>query len=133
MAGAETDWSHGTTLEATPISAAGARAFVSHHLVEHRLLHLVDPVRLVTSEMATTALVHGRKPFVVTLSRQNDTVRVTVCDESAWIASRASDEMLRNGGRGLAIVKVLSHDWGVITDVGSKTVWASFDIRQRAW
>ena len=28
MAGAERNWSHGTTLEATPISAAGARAFV---------------------------------------------------------------------------------------------------------
>ena len=130
MAGAEADWCHRTSFDATPLSAAAARAFVSRHLVEHRLLHLVDPVRLVTSELATNALVHGRNPFVVTLSREDDTVRVTVCDESAWVGGRASEELLGDGGRGLVIVKVVSHDWGVITDAASKTVWASFDIRQ---
>ena len=54
------------------------RAFVSKHLVDHRLTFLVDTVRLVVSELATNALVHGQTAFVVTLSREDDTVRVTV-------------------------------------------------------
>lgn len=128
MAGADRNWSHGTTLEATPISAAGARAFVSRHLVDHRLSLLVEPVRLVVSELATNALVHGRTPFVVTLSREEDTVRVTVSDDSDWITAHDSDQALSAGGRGLGIVNVISRDWGVIAGVRSKTVWATFEV-----
>lgn len=131
MADAVPNWSHGTTLEATPISASEARAFVSFHLIDYRLLYLVDPVRLVVSELATNALVHGQTPFVVTLSREDDTVRLTVRDDSDWVASRGPDQVLPAGGRGLGIVNVLSRDWGVITDMGSTTVWASFDTRRR--
>jgi hypothetical protein len=127
----EPNWSHGTTLQATPTSAAGARAFVSHHLVDHRLLYLVDPVRLVVSELATNTLIHGQTPFVVTLSREADTVRVAVSDDSAWVTGRPPEEVLPARGRGLGIVRVLSRDWGIITGVGSKTVWATFDTRQR--
>jgi anti-sigma regulatory factor (Ser/Thr protein kinase) len=129
MAGAEPNWSHGTTLEATPISATGARAFVSRHLVDHRLPFLVEPIRLVVSELATNALVHGETPFVLTLSREDDTVRLTVSDDSPWITARGPDEALAAGGRGLLIVKVVSRDWGIITGVGSKTVWATFEAR----
>jgi anti-sigma regulatory factor (Ser/Thr protein kinase) len=129
MPGADTSWSHGTTLENAPISASAARAFVCHHLVDHRLLNLVDPVRLVVSELATNALVHGQTPFSVGLSRENDTVRVTVSDETEWVASSGPDEVLPDRGRGLGIVKGLSCDWGIITGQGSKTVWASFDTR----
>lgn len=96
---AQSSWSHGTTLAATPISASEARAFVSHHLVDNRLLHLVEPVRLVVSELATNALVHGRTPFVVTLSREDDTVRLTVQDDSDWEANSAVDQVLQTGGR----------------------------------
>jgi len=126
---AEPNWSYGTTFEATPLSASEARAFVSHHLVDDRLLYLVDPVRLVASELATNALVHGQTPFVVTLSREDDTVRLTVRDDSDWVASRGPDQVLQAGGRGLKIVDVLSSDWGVISAVGSKTVWALFETR----
>jgi anti-sigma regulatory factor (Ser/Thr protein kinase) len=132
MTGAERNWSHDTTLEATPLSASGARAFVSLHLVDHQLMYLVDPVRLVVSELATNALVHGQTPFVVTLSRADDTVRVMVSDDSAWRERRdgAPEHALQAGGRGLGIVKVLSRDWGVIAGEGSKTVWATFDTVQ---
>jgi anti-sigma regulatory factor (Ser/Thr protein kinase) len=127
MSGTEGNWTHGTTLEAAPISAAGARAFVSRHLVDHRLTYLVDPIRLVVSELATNALVHGQTPFVVTLSREGDTIRVTVSDDAVWIADSAAPQSLQVGGRGLVIVNVLSRDWGVITEVSSKTVWATFE------
>ncbi len=134
MPGADSNWSHCTTLAATPISASQARAFVSGHLVDHRLLYLVDPVRIVVSKLATNALVHGQTAFVVTLSRENDTVRVTVSDESGWVARPGPGQPLHDGGSGLEVVNVLSRDWGVLTAVGSKTVWAAFDARQaRSW
>jgi hypothetical protein len=126
---ADRNWSHGTTLMAAPISAAGARAFVCRHLVDHRLAHLVEPVRLVVSELATNALVHGRTPFVVTLARADDTVRLAVSDDSAWTTARATDQVLSAGGRGLRIVDVVSRDWGIISGAGSKTVWATFEAR----
>ena len=129
MSRTERNWSHGTTLDATPISAAGARAFVSRHLADHRLAYLVEPIRLVVSELATNALVHGRTPFVVTLSREGDTVRVTVSDDGPWLADSVPHQSLQVGGRGLVIVNVLSRDWGVITKVGSKTVWAIFQAQ----
>jgi anti-sigma regulatory factor (Ser/Thr protein kinase) len=52
-------WSDHTVLPASPDSPAEARAFVVRLLVEHRLLYLVDDVRLVASELATNAVVHG--------------------------------------------------------------------------
>jgi anti-sigma regulatory factor (Ser/Thr protein kinase) len=128
--GRESDWSHETTLEATPISAANARAFVGHHLGDHRLLYLVDSVRLVVSELATNALLHGQTPFLVTLSREDDTVRVSVRDDGEWVPGRAPDHVLQADGRGLGIVKVLSHDWGITAGAGSKTVWATFAVRR---
>jgi anti-sigma regulatory factor (Ser/Thr protein kinase) len=130
MPSAEPNWAHGTTLEATPISASEARAFVCHHLVEHRLLHLVDPIRLVVSELATNALVHGQTSFVVTLSREDDAVLVTVRDDSGSAPIRGPAQVVQAGRRELGILNVLSLDWGVSIDEGSKTVWASFATRR---
>ncbi len=67
-------WSHQTTFEATPISASHARDFVARHLIDHRLLYLVEPVRLVVSELATNALVHAQTAFSVVLEGVGDTV-----------------------------------------------------------
>jgi hypothetical protein len=59
---AESEWCHETTLAAHPMSPARARRFVVQHLVEHRLLLLLDPVRLVASELATNAFCTRRLP-----------------------------------------------------------------------
>lgn len=61
-------WSHRATFEALPVSASYARSFVTQHLVDPGLLYLVDPIRLVSSELATKALIHARTAFVVTLA-----------------------------------------------------------------
>lgn len=127
--GAKANWSHGTRFEATPISASEARAFVCRHLVDHRLLHLVDPVRLVASELATNALVHAQTPFTVTLSEVNETVMLTVRDESNLVPVRGAHHVMHSDGRGLKIVTLVSLDWGVSVDDGCKTVWASFATR----
>lgn len=132
MAGNEPDWSHTITLEATPITASLARAFVTHHLVDHRLLYLVDPVRLVASELATNALVHAQTVFSVTLSASDTRVLLTVRDHSLTLPERHAPQSLDETGRGLEIVDMVSLEWGFNEDgAGSKAVWASFAIRGR--
>jgi anti-sigma regulatory factor (Ser/Thr protein kinase) len=124
------NWSSETRFEATPVSASQARAFVSRHLVEHRLFYLVDPIRLVASELATNALVHAQTAFTVALSETDETVLLTVRDDSESVPIQRAHRVLDTTGRGLQIVEFISLDWGVSADhSGSKTVWASFAKR----
>jgi len=123
-------WSHEATFDATPMSASHARTFVSGHLVEHRLLYLVDPVRLVTSELATNAIAHANTPFGVTLAAMEATVVLTVRDGSLCLPARRPSQAMDTAGRGLVIVDTVSLEWGINEDAaGSKAVWASFAIR----
>jgi anti-sigma regulatory factor (Ser/Thr protein kinase) len=124
----QSDWSYDTRLSADPRSPARARAFVVHHLVEHRLLTLVDPVRLVASELATNALVHAQTSFTLTLSQRDHVVTLSVKDEQPTrVPSLAAPEVLAEHGHGLRIVDLMSGSWGVSTDPhGAKLVWASF-------
>jgi anti-sigma regulatory factor (Ser/Thr protein kinase) len=124
-------WSHETTFPATLISASQARTFVSDHLVDHRLLYLVDPVRLVVSELATNALVHAQTAFKVSLAALDEIVLLTVRDDSRSVPVRRAAQAMDAGGRGLEIVDIISLDWGTDEDeVGSKEVWASFALRR---
>jgi two-component sensor histidine kinase len=127
----EPGWSYETTLVAEPVSAPRARAFVCRRLVEHGLPYLVDPVRLVVSELATNAVVHARTAFTVTLSRADSTVLLAVRDESPAGPVPAQPGPPDIGGRGLRIVRMVSADCGVVSDrSGTRTVWASFALRQ---
>jgi anti-sigma regulatory factor (Ser/Thr protein kinase) len=124
-------WSHEATFDRSPLSASQARAFVSQHLVEHRLLYLVDPVRLVASELATNALVHAQSAFSVTIGTLDETVLLTVRDQSSALPARRGAQAMDTAGRGLEIVDIVSLAWGISEDAaGSKAVWASFAIRR---
>jgi len=121
------DWSHETVLAAEPMSAALARDFVCVHLVAHHLLHLVEDVRLVASELATNAVAHAQTPFAVTLSSANGAVRLAVQDGSPSAPVRSAPDVMDMSGRGLMIVESLSQRWGTSTDGhGFKSVWACF-------
>ena len=123
-------WSHEASFEASATSAFQARSFVSRHLIDHRLLYLVDPVRLVASELATNSLVHAQTAFSVTLAAADQTVLLTVRDDSPALPVRRTAQAMDLTGRGLEIVDSVSHGWGTNEDgAGSKAVWASFTIR----
>ena len=126
------DWSHETVLAAEPVSAALARDFVCLHLVAHHLVHLVEDVCLVVSELATNAVAHAQTPFGVTLSSANGSVLLAIQDGSAAAPVRSASDVMDVSGRGLMFVEVLSHKWGTTTDGhGLKSVWASFP--KRTW
>lgn len=124
------DWSHSTVLAAEPPSPAKARDFVSMHLFAHALMHLVDDMRLVVSELATNAVAHAQTPFTVTVCGTNESVVLTIEDGSASVPVRAVPDVLDTSGRGLMLVEELSDEWGAKTHGhGLKSVWASFPSR----
>jgi anti-sigma regulatory factor (Ser/Thr protein kinase) len=130
MVGTAIYWSHEATFGASPIGASQARNFVTQHLVDHRLLYLVDPIRLVASELATNALVHAQTAFGVTLASSDQTVLLTVRDESLAPPARRAAQTMDLSGRGLEIVDIVSLDWGINREgAGTKEVWPSFAIR----
>jgi hypothetical protein len=128
-------WSHETVLTAQAGSAAKARNFVVHQLVEHRLLYMVDDVRLVASELAANAVMRTQSDFTVILEGRENSVLLTVRDGPP-IASAPSPDVpyvMRIAGRGLLIVNMRSQAWGVAgPDATGKSVWASFPTRSRA-
>jgi anti-sigma regulatory factor (Ser/Thr protein kinase) len=130
--GQEATWSHETVLAADARSATKARAFVVEHLVEHRLLYLVDDVRLVASELATNAVVHAQTAFTVLLQGHPDAVLLTVRDGSCTVPALPREPLNEPSltGRGLVIVNVASHAWGVAEEgTSGKSVWAMFQLR----
>ena len=121
-------WCHQLRQPADPTSPARVREFVVRHLQTHDRPDLVEPVRLVASELTTNAVVHSGTELLVTLLEDQGTVVASVEDQrphrwpSLEVASATAER-----GRGLWIVEVLSEDWGVRTEPGgSKAVWASF-------
>jgi hypothetical protein len=54
---------------------------------------------------------------------------LTVRDESRALPAQRVPQTYDTGGRGLEIVDIVSHEWGIEEDpAGSKAVWASFII-----
>lgn len=112
------------------LSVLRARRFVCVHLVEHRLLYLVDDVRLVVSELAGNAVRHAHSPFTVSLGQADRAVMLSVQDGSPGAPALLAPELLDTEGRGVFIVDLVSDDWGVTHAPGrGKSVWASFSTR----
>jgi anti-sigma regulatory factor (Ser/Thr protein kinase) len=122
-------WAHGITLAPERESVATARRFVREHLTGHDLALIVDDVILVASELATNALRHAGTAFTVTITAFPDDVVLAVEDGSLSIPVLVEAEDDDVVGRGMAIVDVVSRDWGVVVDAdGGKSVWAAFDV-----
>ncbi|MEU1034483.1 ATP-binding protein [Streptomyces mirabilis] len=92
------------------------------------LPELVEPMKLLTSELVTNALEHGDGPGVsLLLSCSSETVRLTVDDGSRESPRLRAPELDAESGRGLWIVAAIASEyggsWGVSPDC-TKT-WCS--------
>ena len=122
-------WSHHIVLPPLPISAYQARAFVRQRLVDHGLMRLIDDVQLITSELATNAVLHTQEPFTVTLRREGPLVVLAIRDSSLLLPLPSPIQAMDTQGRGLVVVDSFSHDWGIDRRTGwAKSVWASFEL-----
>lgn len=112
---------------ADPASAGHARRFVAS-VLESRGVESGD-AGLLTSEIATNAVLHGRTDFTVTVALWDARMRVDVRDWNRRLPRTGSDLPVdATSGRGLPLVDVIAPAWGVEPVEGGKSVW--FELPQ---
>ncbi|MDX6268349.1 MAG: hypothetical protein QOD70_3089 [Frankiales bacterium] len=99
-------------LPAEPASVGQARRFVRGVLADWKLESLVDTVTLLTSELATNAVLHARTGFAVVVSLSGREVRVDVLDGSMVTPRSRQPSLTAATGRGVNMVAALADDWG---------------------
>lgn len=118
------DWSHQAFwLEASSVSQA------LRFVTERGEPGVVDAACPVVSELVTHVVRHAHAGFELSLAPADDRVLLRVRDGSPGrppVREVAADSL---DGPGLALVEVLSSEWGV-ADVGDGTtwVWTAFDV-----
>lgn len=85
---------------------------------------LVADAELVTSELATNAILHARSPFRVSVKRYGRVVRITVHDRAPALPAVLEPDHMRASGRGMQLIGAISRRWGIEIDADGKTVWA---------
>ena len=125
------DWSHHASWARDPANVQLARRFVSERLAEHGENDLLDAARLVVTELVTNAIRHARADVQVGLCRIDDPVLFRVHDGSPHRPRLRHTSPESDDGRGLAIVEMVTTEWGVTDESdGGTWVWACFGGRQ---
>jgi anti-sigma regulatory factor (Ser/Thr protein kinase) len=107
-------------------AVARARRFVRETLVGWGADDAIDDAVLLTSELATNAVIHARTPFEVICRAAGASVQIEVVDGDTTRVLPApgnGDDPNRVSGRGLLMPVMLAAEWGVSYAAASKTVW----------
>ncbi|NIZ91678.1 ATP-binding protein [Kineosporiaceae bacterium B12] len=121
------DWSRVTTLAPEPTSSRAARHVVADWCIEQGIIgDVVDTLLLLTAELVTNAVLHGRSEVVLRLGRVGSRVRVGVGDENTRLPHRGDLDPDALTGRGMTLVEALADRHGVDLSPLGKTVW--FDV-----
>jgi anti-sigma regulatory factor (Ser/Thr protein kinase) len=100
-----------------------ARRFVVETLEAWGRTDLVDDATLVTTELATNAVVHAQSDFEVAMTQQEGVVRIAVRDASPTPPNPSASAAMAISGRGLMIVGLLASRWGHDVFYDGKQVW----------
>jgi len=111
---------------AEPASIRQARCFVVDALAN--VGADTETVKLLTSELATNAVVHAQTEFRVRVRAGDERVRVEIINDEPELLL-AMREPSERGGYGLRLVKSLSTDWGAESHRDEKVVW--FEVAAR--
>jgi len=108
-----------------PTSVGAARRFVRDVLMSRHVPEsTVDIVELLTSELVTNAILHGRIGPKLVVELDEGVVRVGVDDMSPEVPVRRVTRSDDVSGRGVMIVEELATAWGVEpVRGGGKRVW----------
>lgn len=127
-------------LAAQPTEVRHARTFLRAKLAGYPQLP-TDLILLLTSELVTNAMLHGRSSIGLDVSIHPGVipaqgpsragadaglaVLVGVTDESSMVPRQRPRSRSKEGGRGLQIVRELADEWGwlPVDDTGGKIVW----------
>ena len=111
------------SFDPVPAAAGLARRFVANTLSgcppESR-----EAAVLVTSELVTNAVLHGRTTVQLDVVTARDRVLVAVTDGTSDRLQRRPRDDAREGGRGLVVVESVADRVGTIDHDAGKTVWA---------
>jgi anti-sigma regulatory factor (Ser/Thr protein kinase) len=116
-------------------AVARARRFVRETLIGWGADDAMDDAVLLTSELATNAVIHARTPFEVICRSAGGVVQVEVVDgdgSRVLPAPARGDDPDRTSGRGLLMPVMLAPEWGVSYAAASKTVWFRIGTRGRS-
>jgi len=96
-----------------------ARDFVREQLLGTKVD--VDCAVLLTSELASNAVVHAQSDYRITIRRNHGSIRIELLNDApgALPVLRAPSE----GGRGLGLVDAMSSRWGTESESDHKLVW----------
>lgn len=115
---------HQRLLPPGPEAAKEARDFLSQATCEIHTSRVADDAVLLVSELVGNAVRHGLPPIEIQVRCAGEDaleVRVRDGDDSKIEADIGNDDA--EGGRGLALVDLLSETWGVDHEGDGKTVW----------
>ena len=109
-------------LPATPIAARRAREIVAERCATFDS-DVIETAQLLTSELVTNAVIHGRSDVSLQVSVDSGLVRVDVADDNSRHPQRQPLDAEALDGRGLQIVQLLAARWGVADEPLGKRVW----------
>lgn len=122
--------SKSTELRAGPRTSAEARSFLSAAIESFDVDVDRDTVHLLISELASNAVRHGKEPIDVSVSAEEEGLRVSVFDRGAGFDTEElgfdrdfSADPSAEGGWGLRVVDNLSSEWGVKRRDDGTEVW----------
>ncbi len=114
-----------------PRSVAQAREFVATHAERLTIpAHVLPTAQLLVSELATNSLLHGGRPVRMRLRRTPSRLVVEISDAGRHSPQRRRAREDEEGGRGLYLVGLLAHRWGVRPHRDGKVVWAELAVPQ---
>jgi hypothetical protein len=104
---------------------AEARRFVTETLTAWGHADVVDDAAVITTELATNAVIHARTNFTITISRlPGGAIRLAVRDASLLPLQQRRPAPFDGSGRGLGLVEAISTGWGADVLPDGKVVWA---------
>ena len=116
-------------IEPGPHGPAQARRVVEACAEQLGLADEADDLVLLVSELVTNAIRYGAPPVELRVQADPHTVTVTVADRSPVPPLHREADDSAEGGRGMALVDLLTDGHGVRPEPDGKAVWAS--VRRR--
>ena len=112
-----------------------ARGFVTERLDAWGAGDFIEITRLLVSELVANAALHAHTAITVSLTQDDDLLRLEVADLSPRRPILRHYSAEATTGRGLALVDAISQTWGVENRQEGKAVWLELhaDHLEQAW